>query len=150
MPTTQLTPHFTLEEFTASQTAARMGLDNTPTGQAYDNVKRCAEHMEKVRSLLGSKPILISSGYRSPQVNAAVGGSSTSAHMSGLAADFTCPGFGSPLEICQALEQFLPELAVDQLIYEYASWVHLGWSMTGAPRHQTLTIDNRGTRSGIA
>jgi len=149
MPTTQLTPHITLEEFTASQTASRMGLDNMPTGQNYENVEQCAKNMEKVRAILGEKPILISSGYRSPAVNAACGGSSTSAHMSGLAADFTCPGFGDPHAICKKLEPLLKELEVDQLIYEYASWVHIGWTM-GTPRNQTLTIDNRGTRSGIA
>ena len=102
MPTTMLTPHFTLDEFTASQTAARMGLPNMPSGQEMANLQRTAETMEKVRTILGDKPVLISSGYRSPAVNAAVGGASNSAHMSGLAVDFTAPGFGSPLDICHA------------------------------------------------
>src|SRR5262245_15071723 len=113
MPTTMLTPHFTLEEFIVSQTAARLGLPNMPTGQERTNIQRTAEIMEKVRTILGDRPLLISSGYRSPQVNKAVGGSSTSAHMSGLAVDFTVPGFGTPIEICHKLTPHMPELAID-------------------------------------
>jgi uncharacterized protein YcbK (DUF882 family) len=145
---TQLTKHFTLEEFTDSQTAARQGLANLPSPQTTKNLERLAEVMEKVRTILGDKPILISSGYRSPRVNRAVGGSKTSAHMSGLAVDFSCPGFGSPLAICGKLEPHMQELGVDQLIHEFGTWVHLGLS-GGAPRHQALTIDKAGTRSGF-
>jgi zinc D-Ala-D-Ala carboxypeptidase len=148
---TQLTSHFTLEEFTDSQTAARKGLHNVPLAGSgeYNNLIRTVTVMEEVRSLLGDKPILISSGYRSPQVNAAVGGSKSSAHMSGLAADFSCPGFGTPLQICKKLHPHMKELGIDQLIHEYGTWVHLGLSAS-APRHMALTIDNRGTRNGFA
>ena len=148
---TQLSPHFTLEEFTHSQTAARQGLDNVPPAGSPEraNLKRLAEVMEEVRAILHHKPILVSSGYRSPAVNAAVGGSKTSVHMSGLACDFTCPGFGMPLAICKELESHMKLLGIDQLIHEYKSWVHLGLSAK-APRHQCLTIDDKGTRSGFA
>jgi zinc D-Ala-D-Ala carboxypeptidase len=148
---TMLTPHFTLEELTDSQTAARKGIHNVPPdgSQERENLQRTAEMMEKVRTILGGKPILISSGYRSPKVNAAVGGSKTSAHMSGLAVDFSCPGFGTPLAICRKLEPHMGELGVDQLIHEYNTWVHLGLS-AGKPRQMTLTIDQAGTRHGFA
>jgi zinc D-Ala-D-Ala carboxypeptidase len=146
---TELTPHFTLEEFTDSQTAARQGIPNAPPAHELENLKRTAEVMEKVRTLLGDKPILISSGYRSPKVNAAVGGSKNSAHISGLAVDFSCPSFGTPLAICRKLEPHMRELTVDQLIHEYGTWVHLGLNAT-TPRHMALTIDNRGTRNGFA
>ena len=149
MPTTKLTEHFTLEEFIVSETAARQGIDNTPKGENLANVERTAETMEKVRTRLGGKPILISSGFRSPQVNAAVGGASNSAHMSGLAVDFTCPGFGDPISICHALSPHMAELGIDQLIHEFGSWVHLGLS-AGAPRMMALTIDQGGTRNGFA
>jgi zinc D-Ala-D-Ala carboxypeptidase len=150
---TQLTPHFTLEEFTDSQTAARKGIVNVPreNSQERRNLLKVAETMEKVRSLLGDKPILISSGYRSPIVNAAVGGSKSSAHMSGLAVDFSCPGFGTPRQICKALEAHMVELRIDQLIHEFNTWVHLGMNAQGFdPRHMALTIDNKGTRNGFA
>ena len=146
-----LTPHFTLEEFTDSQTAARKGIVNVPRADSHErkNIQRTAEVMEKVRTLLGDKPILISSGYRSPKVNAAVGGSKSSAHMSGLAVDFSCPGFGTPRAICKRLEPHMKELGIDQLIHEFNSWVHLGLR-GGDPRHMALTIDNKGTRTGFA
>jgi zinc D-Ala-D-Ala carboxypeptidase len=148
---TQLTEHFALSEFTDSQTAARKGVANVPPANSRErkNLIRTAEVMEKVRTLLGDKPILISSGYRSPQVNAAVGGSKSSAHMSGLAVDFSCPGFGAPRAICKALEPHMRELGIDQLIHEYDTWVHLGLR-DGDPRHQALTIDSKGARSGFA
>jgi hypothetical protein len=146
---THLTPNFTLAEFTDSQTAARKGLHNVPTGQERKNLQRTAETMEKVRTLLGDKPILISSGYRNSEVNAAVGGSKSSAHMSGLAVDFSCPSFGTPRAICKKLEPHMKELGIDQLIHEYDTWVHLGLS-AGAPRHMAMTIDTKGTRTGFA
>jgi zinc D-Ala-D-Ala carboxypeptidase len=148
---TQLTPHFSLEEMTDSQTAARKGIPNVPPIGSPEraNLLRTAETMEKVRTILGDKPILISSGYRSPAVNAAVGGSKSSAHMSALAVDFSCPGFGTPLQICRKLHPYMKTLGIDQLIHEFDSWVHLGLR-GGDPRHQALTIDNRGTRNGFA
>lgn len=148
---TQLTEHFTLEEFTDSQTAARQGINNVPPANSQErkNIQRTAEVMEKVRTLLNHKPVLISSGYRSPQVNAAVGGSKTSAHMSGLAVDFSCPGFGTPKHICKHLHSHMVALGIDQLIHEYDTWVHLGLS-AGDPRHMAMTIDNNGTRNGFA
>jgi hypothetical protein len=148
---TQLTPHFTLEEFTDSQTAARKGIHNVPPEGSTErkNLQRAAETMEKVRALLDDKPVLISSGYRSPQVNAAVGGSKNSAHMSGLAVDFSCPDFGTPHAICKKLDPHMGELGIDQLIHEYAKWVHLGLS-AGEPRHMAMTIDTKGARNGFA
>ena len=151
MPTEQLSPHFTLAEFTYSQTASRMGLDNTPTPEAHEHLYELAEVMESVRTLCGSCPVQITSGYRSPAVNTATGGSSTSAHMSGLAADFIVPAFGTPLEICKRLEPHLVELSVDQLIHEYGDWVHLAISLPDtAPRCECLTINSAGTTTGFA
>jgi zinc D-Ala-D-Ala carboxypeptidase len=148
---TKLTEHFTLEEFTHSQTAARKNIPNAPAFGSPEraNLQRLADTMEKVRGILGDKPVLISSGYRSPKVNAAIGGSKNSAHMRGLAADFTCPGFGDPLAICEKLRPHMADLAIDQLIHEYVTWVHLGLS-AGAPRQMALTIDHLGTRTGFA
>lgn len=146
-----LTTHFALEEFTDSQTAARKGINNVPASNSQErrNLQRLAETMELVRVVLGGMPILISSGYRGAAVNAAVGGSTNSKHMSGLACDFTCPDFGTPLDICKALTPHMKRLGIDQLIHEYGTWVHLGLT-TGSPRHMALTIDTTGTRTGFA
>jgi zinc D-Ala-D-Ala carboxypeptidase len=134
---TQLTTHFSLEELTLSQTAVRRGIDNTPSLEQVKNLKRVAAMLEDVRTLLGEKPVLISSGYRSPGVNAAVGGAKDSRHLLGLAADFTSPPFGPPKDIC--LKIAASDLPFDQLIYE-GTWVHIGLAPNGTPpRKQLLT-----------
>jgi zinc D-Ala-D-Ala carboxypeptidase len=149
MATEMLSPHFSYDELVLSQTACREGLDNTPDEAAHDNLVLLCEVLEKVRTLLNSLPILISSGYRSPEVNAACGGSDSSAHMQGLAADFTCPGYGTPYEICMKLSPYIVELQIDQLIHEYEGWVHLGLT-EGTPRNMALTINESGTTTGFA
>lgn len=148
---TKLTDHFTLEELTDSQEAARRGIVNMPHkhSQEYKNLQHLANTMETVRKLLDDKPILVSSGYRNPQVNKLVGGSPNSVHMQGLACDFTCPGFGTPLEICKRLELDMATLRLDQLIHEFKTWVHLGLRHGAPPRHMALTIDAKGTRTGF-
>lgn len=143
-----LSPHFTLEEFLYSDTAQEMGIDNTPDEQSQRNLSRVAQVMEQIRYQLGSLPILISSGYRCEQLNRAIGGATASAHLSGLACDFTCPTYGSPEDICKALEDFVEVLGIDQLIWEYNSWVHMGLSGSD-PRCQCLTINDNGTETGF-
>lgn len=134
-----LSPHFTLEELVLSQTAARKGIDNAPTPEVVDNLERLADVLEQVRSLLKGRSVLVSSGYRSPALNRAVGGSATSRHMQGLAADFTAPAFGTVLEIARTIAA--SGIAYDQLIHEYGSWVHIGLAPQGAaPRGQELSI----------
>ena len=140
-----LSAHFTLEELTRSEVALRKGLDNTPDAETIANLAELALALEKVRDLLG-KPIHINSAYRGPKVNSAVGGSKTSAHMKGYAADFVCPGFGTPQDICHAIMD--STIDYDQLIFEYASWVH--FSIDPQMRRMNLTIDSQGTRQGIA
>lgn len=128
-----LSPHFTLEELIASGLASRRGIDNIPSETIKSNLKRIADKLEEVRALVG-KPLIVSSGYRCLELNKAVGSSDTSAHVKGLAADFTCPGMTS-----QALASLIhdSDIEFDQLIYEGA-WVHLGLR-DGPLRHQVLT-----------
>lgn len=140
----KLSPHFTLDELTISETAARRGWDNTPTEIALENLRKTCEHMEAVRAVLGNQPIVVTSGYRSPFVNSVVGGSRTSQHMTGQAVDFLCPGYGSPAQICERLIDD-PRIQYDQLIHEHGRWVHI--SFTDMPRRQALVIDRTGTRS---
>jgi hypothetical protein len=115
-----LSNSFSLEQFTFSETAIRKGLDNTPNDEQIANLTELAQALERVQQLLG--PLHITSAFRSPKVNSAVGGSTTSAHMEGYAADITCPSFGTPLEVCKAIAA--SEIPFDQIIFEYGVWCH--------------------------
>ena len=138
MPTV-LSGHFTLEEMILSQTAAREGIDNTPSAAIVQNLRRLAGVLEEVRSLLGGVPIQVSSGYRSLALNTAIKGADNSAHIRGLAADFTAPRFGTVIEVARKIAA--SSSPYDQLIHEYGAWVHIGLSETGvAPRRQNLSI----------
>lgn len=140
----QLSPHFSLAEFTLSQTAARKGLDNTPDATVIHRLTVTAINMERVRDVLGDRPISVSSGYRALAVNQAVGGSATSAHVLGWACDFICPAFGDPLAICHALAA--SDLKFDQLIEE-GTWVHI--SFDPRMRRQVKTKTATGYADGL-
>lgn len=135
----QLTTHFTLAELTASDTAARRGIDNTPSDFALANLLRTAQTLEEVRSkAAGNKPIIVTSGYRCPELNKAVGGAANSAHVLGLAADINQPGM-TPYEFGLAIQR--AGIEFDQLIHEFGRWVHIGLAPAGQkPRRQLLTI----------
>lgn len=130
-----LSPNFTLDEATFSETATRLGINNQPNPQQLENMKLSAEGMEAIRKLLG-KPIRVSSWLRLPEVNKAIGGASKSSHMDGWAIDFVCPSYGSPYEVAKALKD--SDIQVDQVIYEFGRWVHV--SFAPAMRNQFLTI----------
>lgn len=140
-----LSKNFTLEELTASQTAARRGIDNTPSPDIVENLRTLCVTLEEIKALCGGVAILVSSGYRCPKLNSAVGGSKTSSHMEGLAADITAPRFGTPKELCEAIRD--SGIEFDQCIYEFGSWCHIG--VGGQNRRQVLTIDAQGTRNGL-
>lgn len=129
----KLSDHFTLQELTRSQTAERNGWNNQPAFTALANLKETAWRMEAVRAVLNA-PIYVSSGYRSPKLNKAIGGSATSHHCLGFAVDFTAPAHGSPQEVVETLKN--SGVNYDQLIYE-GSWVHI--SFAPSMRRQTLT-----------
>ena len=144
----RLSENFSLEELTASETAARKGIDNTPSKEVIDNLKRLAAALQEVRALLNHRAILISSGYRSPELNQAVGGSATSDHCKGLAADFICPSYGTPNDIIRAIAA--SGLSFKQVIREFDRWVHLSIPEEGQePRKQALIIDREGTRAYV-
>lgn len=135
-------PHFSLEELTRSQTAARHGIDNTPNEQEKSNLLRLAWFLESLRSRLrmihgGSIYITVSSGFRCEELNSKIGGSKTSAHMIGLAADINCPRL-TPLELSQFISKNMADEGFDQVIHEFERWVHIGLC-EGNPRYQELT-----------
>lgn len=134
----QLSPHFSLDELTHSQSAVRACIDNTPTDPVVlSNLMLTAKLLEEVRQHLGGHPLLISSGYRCLKLNVLIGSVHTSQHTQGLAVDFTSPAFGSPKQICQHLID--AGLQFDQLICE-GTWVHLSHAAPGILlRHEVLT-----------
>jgi len=140
----QISEHFTLEELTFSDTAARHNINNVPTDpKILANLNRLAMELEKIRTLLGY-PIHINSAYRSLPVNALVGSKPTSYHVKGLASDIVCPAFGSPRAIVEAI--IASNIEYDQIIWEFNSWCHIGFAEVGAtPRKQKLIINASGT-----
>lgn len=88
----ELSKHFTLEEFTNSPTAVYKKIDNTPNKEQIENMKAlCLNVLEPIREKLG-KPVKVTSGFRCPKLNSLIGGSSTSQHMEGKAADIHVEG----------------------------------------------------------
>lgn len=116
-----LTPHFSLEELTNSSKAMSLGIENTPEPEHRINLQHLAECLEEVRALF-NRPMEITSGYRNPVVNAAVGGVANSAHALGHAADFHVDGF-EDLAAAKVIRD--SGLLFDQLIYELNRCVHI-------------------------
>jgi len=136
-----LSEHFSLEELTASEVAARAGIDNTPSSEAMRNLLRLAEGLEMVRAALDNNAIHVTSGYRSLRLNQMVGGSKNSMHIEGLAADIICAAFGPPLGVCRAIAT--SGIPADQIIHEFSRWCHVGFAPEGhAARNELLTIAN--------
>ena len=120
----RLGKHFTLAEFLVSDTAKRRNIPNVPGDAEVANLRALVVNvLDPLRSLVG-RPIIVSSGYRSPQLNAAVGGSNTSQHSLGQAADFSIPGM-SAAEIVATMRTL--NLPFDQVIDEFGSWVHVSY-----------------------
>jgi zinc D-Ala-D-Ala carboxypeptidase len=136
----RLTEHFTLDEFTTSATAARLGLSNNPPVAAVERMKRLCQHvLEPIRAKFG--PVRINSGYRSPGLNKAVGGAAKSQHVTGEAADIECAAV-SNYELAAWIRDNLPH---DQIILEaytpgkpHSGWVHVSLAKENN-RHECLT-----------
>lgn len=142
----RLTPHFTLEELTHSDTAARLGIDNTPHEEAVKNLQILAEGLELVRTKLDGNAMRVSSGFRSLELNRALRSKDTSRHIMGLAADFSCPSYGTINDVMHAISE--SSIEYDQLIMEFNSWIHISFPATNeAPRRQTFVIDKSGVKS---
>ena len=147
----KLSPHFTLAEMTASAKARSLGLDNLPPPELMPRLVLLAEMLERIRSTL-NVPITVTSGYRSPPVNRAVGGVTSSDHTQGHAADFVAPGFGTPEQIARSLAPLVDLLGIGQLIYEHIggkAWVHVSTRTPEKPANRVITITAKGAALGI-
>ena len=120
-----LTPHFTIEEMQNSATGTRLGIKNVIPPALIANAKRVAEALELIRAHYGVS-IHVTSCYRSPELNKAVGGSTSSAHMTASAADFEVLGHAN-IDVCNIIPSIIKDF--DQIIYEFGptGWVHLGF-----------------------
>lgn len=138
-----LSPHFTLEELTHTD---HRTLDNTPNEAELANLKRLAEFLEKVKTVVGGKPIMVNSAFRSKAVNDAVGSKDSSQHRRGCAADIRVPGM-TPDEVVKAI--IAANLGHDQVIREFNAWTHVSIpnEPVGQPRQMALIIDKEGTRA---
>jgi uncharacterized protein YcbK (DUF882 family) len=138
----KLTEHFTLEELTHTD---HREFDNIPNEAERANLERLAAFLEQVKALLGGKPIMVNSAFRSKQVNDAVGSKDTSQHRLGCAADIRVPGM-TPDEVVRAV--IASDLGYDQIIREFDRWTHISVpNVAGAaPRKSKLIIDKAGTR----
>jgi hypothetical protein len=134
----QLSPNFYLDEFTRSQTATRRGIDNRvePDSIIHTNLTAlCRQLLQFIRDDLG--PVHITSGFRSPELNIAIGGSTASQHCNGLAADIVVSGY-TPFEVCEWVVS--NNMPYDQLIHEFGSWTHISIAAQGdIHRQQQLT-----------
>jgi hypothetical protein len=141
-----LSPNFSLAELTASETADRLNIDNTPNASEMANLIRLAVFLEEVKTVLGGKPIMINSGFRCKRVNDAVGSKDSSQHRLGCAADIRVPSM-TPDEVVKAV--IASGIGYDQIIREFDRWTHISIpSVAGDnPRKQALIIDKTGTRN---
>lgn len=147
----KLSAHFSLSEMTKSQAAERKGIDNTPGPEQIENLKSlCSNVLEYVRMHF-NKPVTVNSGFRSKKVNSVIGGSKTSQHMTGQAADIEISGV-SNLDLARWISN---NIEFDQLILEFhtvgvpdSGWVHVSWNSKGN-RKQVLTINRSGTKVGL-
>lgn len=137
--------YFTLGEFIFSDTATRLGIANVPPPKVEANIRNVlAPGMGAVRQILGS-PVIIRSGYRCPELNAAVRGSPTSDHLTGHAADFVCPLFGSARSVARHLVDHMATLKPDQIIFE-GTWVHISFG----PRRRNQVLTAHFTPHGVS
>lgn len=144
----QITEHFSFKELTRSETARRLGLQNVPSAAEMTNIQYTAEQLEKIRAYVG-RGIVVTSCFRSERVNKAVGGSPTSAHRFGLAADCDAIGLTS-LAFAKEIIKMRDEgkIKFDQLILEFpergdGAWVHIGFRRNSPMRNQIMTATKK-------
>lgn len=148
----QLSKHLSLAEVTRSDSAKRKGISNQPTAEHLENFKKLAEKVfEPIREHFGVA-IHISSGYRSKELNAAIGGSLTSQHCSGEAIDIDMDGSASGVSNADVFKYIKDNLEFDQLIWEFGTdknpdWVHVSYETSGKQRKQILKAVKSGGKT---
>ena len=147
----KLTEHFTLAELTASNKARELDIDNTPAPELVPRLIMVAEMLERIRTTLNG-PVVVTSGYRCETLNLAVGGSSTSDHPRGHAADIVSPRYGTATEVAKALAPLVSVLGIGQIILEGVKgkqWVHVSTRSPEKAVNRVITITDAGVQAGI-
>lgn len=154
-----LSPHFTLAEFVASDKARELNIDNSLPAELLPAAKATAEMHERIRAELSARagytvPINASSGYRCAALNTAVGSGKGSDHLRAEAMDWTAATFGTPLQICRVLAPLVSVLGIGQLIYERPKpgrdpWVHTSTRLPLKMVNRVITIGPNGPMLGI-
>lgn len=143
-----LSDHFSLDEATISDTAARLGIDNNPNPTILNNMVEAAKGLEILREYIGNKVINVTSWFRCPALNIVIPGSSkTSAHQYGYAIDCTVSGM-TPLELCLIAKECYASkgIKVDQIIHEYGRWMHISFDPRGRQDYITIFKNNSGKK----
>jgi zinc D-Ala-D-Ala carboxypeptidase len=156
---TRLTLHFTLEEFTRSDTAASLKIDNTLPERLMDEARNTAQMAERVRTFLTGRmgkdvPLHVSSAWRCPELDLAIRKRpKTGDHSLMKAIDFTAPDYGTPYQIAKALAPMISILGIGQLIYECPTpgheWVHISSRIPDKIMNRVITISPAGPEVGI-
>lgn len=151
--------NFSLPEFTASAIAKARGIDNSVPDALEPQAWSTLQMMQAIRDHLSASagrdvPIVMTSGYRSPDLNAAVRGSPTSDHVKAMAVDFRAPKFGSPTQLVRELSKHVDALGIGQIILEYpergsGSWVHVSTRKPAKQLNRVITITSAGTFVGV-
>lgn len=150
----KISEHLSLAEVTRSETAKRKGISNNPTAEHLENFKLLAENVfEKIRNHFGV-PIHISSGYRSKELNSAIGGSQTSQHSKGQAIDVDMDGSGDGVTNADVYNFIKDNLEYDQLIWEFGNdknpdWVHVSYSKDKNRKQRLKAVKKNGKTSYI-
>lgn len=149
----KLSAHFSLAEFTDSDTARRLGIDNSLPDELLGEAMNTAAMMERIRLFLTERSghdigLLPSSGYRCLALNRAIGSKDSSDHVKMMAVDFRAPAFGAPFDVCQALVPVVDALHIGQLIYEH-TWIHVSTRQPDKQLNRILTVQGGGYVCGV-
>jgi zinc D-Ala-D-Ala carboxypeptidase len=149
----KLSAHFSLAEFTDSDTARRLGIDNSLPDELLGEAMNTAAMMERIRLFLSERSgrdigLLPSSGYRSLALNRAIGSKDSSDHVKMMAVDFRAPAFGTPFDVCQALVPVVDALHIGQLIFEH-TWIHVSTRQPDKQLNRILTVQGGGYVCGV-
>lgn len=146
-----LSEHVTLAEFTRSDTARRLGIDNSLPPELLEQARATCLMLERIRAHLsslhgGTVPLIITSGYRNAAVSRAVGSTGHSDHVLACAADWVAPEYGTPFVVARELAAHVDELGIGQLINEFPGpdgqgWIHTSTIRPRASYNRVITID---------